>query len=110
MILPGNNLVAARLSILQRSLDVLPRANKLTGTIQGLTKRNALVTKESQEAIFFERQNRAVVIQGPGRAAMEVRDLPALRPGELLVRVENVAVCATDLEILDGSWDTSRKD
>ncbi len=100
---PGRNPVAARLTIPERLVDIiLFRLNKLSGTIQGLIEKNPLVTREAQEEVFFERRNRAVAIQGDGRASLEVRDLPPLRPGELLIRVRNVAVCATDLEILDG--------
>jgi threonine dehydrogenase-like Zn-dependent dehydrogenase len=100
---PGGNPVAARLPVPQRLADViLYRFNKMAGTVRGLTEQSPLVTRESQEEVFFEKRNRAVVIQGPGKAKLETFDLPALRPGELLVRVANVAVCATDLEILDG--------
>jgi len=100
---PGRNPVAGRLSLAQRLLDVvLFRINKTSGMIRGLTEKNPLITRAAQEEVFFERRNRAVVIHGPGKARLEGRDLPSLRPGDLLIRVENVAVCATDLEILDG--------
>ncbi len=100
---PGRNPVAERLSLAQRLLDViLFRINKMSGMIRGLTEQNPLFTRAAQEKVFFERRNRAVVIHGPGKARLEGRDLPSLRPGDLMIRVENVAVCATDLEILDG--------
>lgn len=101
---PAGNPVAQRLNTARRLADVLMyRVSKATGMIRGLTDRNPLASRESQEAVFFNRLNRAVVIQGPGQARLEQRDLPALRPGEVLIRVDHVAVCATDLEILDGS-------
>jgi threonine dehydrogenase-like Zn-dependent dehydrogenase/glycosyltransferase involved in cell wall biosynthesis len=100
---PAGNPVATRLNVARRLADVLMyRVNKSAGMIRGLTDRNPLDSRESEEAVFFNRSNHAVVIQGPGRAKLEVRDLPSLKPGDVLIRVHHVAVCATDLEILDG--------
>ncbi|MAI49160.1 MAG: hypothetical protein CMM16_01170 [Rhodospirillaceae bacterium] len=100
---PAGNPVATRLNVARRLADVLMyRASKTAGMIRGLTDRNPLDSRESEEVVFFNRSNRAVVIQGPGRAKLEVRDLPSLKPGDVLIRVDHVAVCATDLEILDG--------
>jgi 2-desacetyl-2-hydroxyethyl bacteriochlorophyllide A dehydrogenase len=45
----------------------------------------------------------AVVIQGRGRAALVRRPTPKPRRGEVLVRTAWQGICATDLEILDGS-------
>jgi 2-desacetyl-2-hydroxyethyl bacteriochlorophyllide A dehydrogenase len=46
--------------------------------------------------------HRAVVIHGPSRASLDDVASPALLPGDVLVRVAYVGICATDLEILDG--------
>jgi L-iditol 2-dehydrogenase len=46
---------------------------------------------------------RALVICGPGRYALLDRDLPAAGPGDLLLEPLAVGLCATDLELLDGS-------
>lgn len=98
-----HNPAARRLSLAERILDViLFRTNKMAGTIRGLTAMNPLETRQAQEEVFFERRNRAVVIQGPDRAQIETRPLAQLNPGDILVRVDHVAICATDLEILDG--------
>ncbi|MEL0097754.1 MAG: alcohol dehydrogenase catalytic domain-containing protein [Planctomycetaceae bacterium] len=100
---PGGNPVARRLNAWGRIVDVLMyRVCKSTGTFRGLTDRNPLDSRESREAVFFDRQNRAVVVHGPGTAKLEKRDLPPLSPGDVLIRVDNVAVCATDLEIYNG--------
>jgi threonine dehydrogenase-like Zn-dependent dehydrogenase/glycosyltransferase involved in cell wall biosynthesis len=100
---PSGNPAAQRLNFARRLADVLMyRTSKVAGMIRGLTDRNPLDSRESQDAVFFNRDNRAVVIQAPGRAKLEVRDLPALKPGDVLIRVDHVAVCATDLEIFDG--------
>tara|TARA_R110000868_G_scaffold7354_4_gene40000 strand:- start:15249 stop:17162 length:1914 start_codon:yes stop_codon:yes gene_type:complete len=100
---PGANPVATRLSLAQRLGDVvLFRIRKMRGMVVGLLAQNPLVTRESREEVFFDRHNRAVVISGAGRARLESRELPALKPGEALIRVEHVAICATDLDILEG--------
>lgn len=100
---PGENPVAARLSIPERLVDVfLFRVRKIRGMVTGLQAQNPLVTREAREEIFFDRHNRAIVIHGVGDARLESRELPRLKPGEALIRVEHVAICATDLEIYDG--------
>ena len=46
---------------------------------------------------------RALVISGAGRHALLVHDLPPAGPGDLLLAPLAVGLCATDLELLDGS-------
>lgn len=45
----------------------------------------------------------AVVIRGPGKAALEKLPMPKPKRGELLLRVESVGICRTDTEVLEGS-------
>ena len=52
---------------------------------------------------MIKRTSEAVVIHSPGKAALEKVEIPRLKPGEALIRVAHTAVCATDLEILDGT-------
>ena len=46
---------------------------------------------------------RALVISGAGRHALLDHDLPPAGPGDLLLAPLAVGLCATDLELLDGS-------
>jgi len=46
---------------------------------------------------------RALVISGAGRHALLDHELPPARPGDLLLAPLAVGLCATDLELLDGS-------
>lgn len=49
-----------------------------------------------------------MVFDGPGRPLrLEERELPAPRPGQLLLRVRACGVCRTDLHLLDGELDVS---
>ena len=53
--------------------------------------------------LLYDRQYKAVVIHEPGRASLVQVEPTPLRPSEVLVRVAYQAVCATDLEILNGT-------
>ncbi len=79
------------------------RANKVIGTVAGLLDGSAMQNPETKDKIYFDRSFKAVVISAPGRAAIQEIQVPAVNPGDVLIRVACVGVCATDLEILDGS-------
>jgi 2-desacetyl-2-hydroxyethyl bacteriochlorophyllide A dehydrogenase len=78
------------------------RYEKLHGTLQGIWDGAAVENPTRRTKLLFDRHYDAVVIRGPGRAAMERLDLPELRPSEVLIRVAFEGVCATDLEVLGG--------
>lgn len=48
------------------------------------------------------RTMRAFVVTGPGRAGVEEVDAPEAGPGEVVVDVERVGVCGTDVEFFTG--------
>ena len=99
-----DNLAGRRLTF-PRSLQEVAyfRFYKTAGTIRGLLEGRAMETPSSREKLFFDRSTRAVVITGPGHASVANIELPQARPGEIVVRIDRVAVCATDLEIFDGT-------
>jgi 2-desacetyl-2-hydroxyethyl bacteriochlorophyllide A dehydrogenase len=82
---------------------ILFRTNKAIGTVKGLLGGAAVKNRTSREDIFFDRFCRAVVIHGPDRASFEDIKIPEVKPGDALIRVAYEAVCATDLEIYEGS-------
>ncbi len=101
---PGANPVAARLTLGQRLREVAYfRFNRNFGTFRGLLEAHPLETREAREEALFDRSTRAVVIHGPGKVALEERELPELKPGDVVIATAHVGVCATDLEILAGS-------
>jgi 2-desacetyl-2-hydroxyethyl bacteriochlorophyllide A dehydrogenase len=101
---PGNNLAAERMNLPQRLKEVLCfRYYKATGTVRGLLDGQAMASPASREKLFFDRSTRAVVVTGPGQASLTESELPEVRPGEVVIRVDRIAVCATDLEIFEGS-------
>ena len=98
------NPVAERLTLGQQLREILYyRTNKVLGTAKGLLAAHPLETKREQEAIMFDRSTEAVVISGPGKASLETVEVPEVKPGEALIRVAHVGICATDLEIYNGS-------
>lgn len=46
---------------------------------------------------------KCVVIESPGNVRLEQRNLPALKKDFARIRVKAAAICATDLEVLDGN-------
>ena len=100
----NTNPVSERLALGQRLREIVYfRVNKNTGTLRGLLASHPMETRTEQELILFGRTMDAVVIQGPGKAVLENVELPKINPGDILIQVSHVAVCATDLEIFDGS-------
>lgn len=99
-----DNPAAARMTVPQRWAEIIRyRLAKNTGIVTGKLKPHPLETRQEQEDILFDRTTDAVVITGPGRAQLQRVEIPEIRPGEVLIRVAHVAVCATDLEIYNGT-------
>jgi 2-desacetyl-2-hydroxyethyl bacteriochlorophyllide A dehydrogenase len=78
------------------------RLEKALGTARGMTEGVAPLAADEQRRLYFDKGHRAVVIHGPRQASLDIVNTPAIRPGEVLVKVAYVGVCATDLEILNG--------
>lgn len=79
------------------------RYYKLRGTVRGLRDGHILEGSAAREEFYFDKTCRAVVIHGPGRASLEEIEIPEVKPGDVLIKVAYVGVCATDLEVLDGT-------
>lgn len=100
----SNNPVKERLTRGQRIREILYfRFHKNLGTMKGLLAAHPMETRAEQESLLFDRTTDAVVIHGPGNASFEKIELPKLKPGDVLIQVAHVAVCATDLEIFEGT-------
>jgi 2-desacetyl-2-hydroxyethyl bacteriochlorophyllide A dehydrogenase len=79
------------------------RINKSIGTVRGLLDGSVMENPAAKQNIFFDRTCKAVVIHGPGRASLDEVEVPEVKPGDVMIRVAYESVCATDLEILDGT-------
>ena len=103
-IFSSNNPVAKRLAFGQQLREIIYyRTNKALGSAKGLLAADLIETNHELEEIMFDRSTEAVVITGPGKASLATVDVPKVKPGEALIRVSHVAVCATDLEIFNGT-------
>jgi len=101
---PTGNPVRKRLNLSQRLYEIsLFRSHKLAGTVQGLLEPHPMETRAEAEEYLFDRGAEGVVISGPGKAALSAVDFPEVKPGDILIRVSHVAVCATDLELFAGN-------
>jgi len=58
--------------------------------------------ENAHRRLAYDAQYQALVVHGPGQLGFENRDIPELKPGEALIRVAFVGLCATDLEIIEG--------
>lgn len=79
------------------------RYNKTVGTVSGLLNGTDNQEHYRNRNIFFDRSGRAVVVRGVKKAALEMIEIPEVKPGDVLIRVAYEAVCATDLEIYRGT-------
>jgi len=79
------------------------RWEKTAGLLGGIRDGRNLTSSTMRAEMYFDKTFPAVVIRGPGVAALEGRPVPSLKPSEILVRVAFQGICATDLEILDGT-------
>lgn len=79
------------------------RFEKTLGTISGIVDSRGISNPARRADMFFQKEFPAIVVRGPHQARLEERTIPSLKPGEVLVRVSHVGICATDLEILEGT-------
>jgi 2-desacetyl-2-hydroxyethyl bacteriochlorophyllide A dehydrogenase len=78
------------------------RYEKTIGTIYGIVDSRGITNPARKAELFFQQEFPAVVVRGPHAARIEQRTVPNLKPGEVLVRVSYVGICATDIEVLEG--------
>lgn len=85
-------------------LAPLFRASATLGFYRGGLARERLRSAAARAAISNGRPSgRAVIVSGPGRHELAPREPAAPRPGEVVVRVAYVGVCATDVEVAEGT-------
>ena len=89
--------------LLEKSKEIIYyRTYKTLGVSAGLLNGAPFQEPKKRDAFYYERQGRAVVIHGPHKATLEQRDIPEIKPGDVLIEVAYVSVCGTDLDVLSG--------
>ncbi|SVC53675.1 uncharacterized protein METZ01_LOCUS306529, partial [marine metagenome] len=73
------------------------------GTARGLLDHSEAQIVADHQGFFFKDDVTAVVVTGPGHASHTMVTLPEMKPGDVVVRVEYVGVCGTDLELFRGT-------
>ncbi|HWR91923.1 MAG TPA: alcohol dehydrogenase catalytic domain-containing protein, partial [Desulfobacterales bacterium] len=100
----GHNGLTSKMSFRNMIRETtLFRANKSIGTMKGLLDGGIMENPSAREKIFFDRCCQAVVIRRPGEAALEDIEIPGVKPGDVLIRVAYEGVCATDMDIFNGT-------
>ena len=76
---------------------------KARGTVRGFLDRSEAQVVVDHQGFFFKEDVAAVVVSSPGHASLKMVTLPEVKPGDVVVRVEYVGICGTDLEVFRGS-------
>ena len=76
---------------------------KSRGTVRALLDNSEDQVVLDHQGFFFNTDTEAVVVSRPGHAALHKIKLPAMKPGDVIVRVDFAGVSETDLKILNGS-------
>jgi 2-desacetyl-2-hydroxyethyl bacteriochlorophyllide A dehydrogenase len=84
------------------------RYEKLVGTVGGITDSRGLLNPARRAEMFFGNGFPALVVRGPNRMQLEERNVPSLKPGEILVRVSHVGIGSSDLALIEGRSATPR--
>lgn len=79
------------------------RFEKLVGTVSGILHGTKMDNPLARREMFFKAKSEAVVIHGPNRASLEKVDIPPVKPGDVLIKVAYEGICATDIEIFEGT-------
>ncbi len=58
---------------------------------------------QEKNTIFRPGENQAVVIKGKHKAGVEEISISEMKPGDILIKVDYVGVCRTDIEIYEGT-------
>ena len=73
------------------------------GSRQGWFYDKALDLEKDKQDIFFREDNLAALIEGKHKARLTKISLPEMKPGDILIKVDYVGVCRTDLEVYEGT-------
>jgi 2-desacetyl-2-hydroxyethyl bacteriochlorophyllide A dehydrogenase len=89
---------------LQRVEEILRfRYYQWKGSRLGWAQAPTLDLNKEKETIFYSVDNKSVVIKDKDKAEYGEVKLPELKPGDVLLSVDYVGICRTDLEVLEGA-------
>jgi len=73
------------------------------GSRQGWFRDRGLDLDKDKQELFFSEANKVVLIEDKHTVSLTKIPLPEMKPGDILIRVEYVGVCRTDLEVYEGT-------
>lgn len=73
------------------------------GSNNGWSQGKDIDFNREKNTIFFPQENRAVVVTAKHKAEIESVPILEMKPGDILIKIDYVGVCRTDLEIYDGT-------
>jgi len=73
------------------------------GSKAGWFQGKDLDLKRDRNSVFRPSENMSVVIGGKDKAELEEVPLPEMKPGDILIKVDYVGVCGTDIEVFEGT-------
>lgn len=73
------------------------------GSRQGWFRDRELDLNREKYNFYFPPTSQSVVIEGKGKAKFKEVPIPEIRPGYVLIKVDYVGVCRTDLEVYEGT-------
>ena len=74
-----------------------------TGTRQGWFADRELDFDRARYSLFYPPANTAVVIKDAKHVVITDIPIPEMKPGDILIKVEYVGVCQTDIEVYEGT-------
>ncbi|MDO8505552.1 MAG: alcohol dehydrogenase catalytic domain-containing protein [bacterium] len=79
------------------------RYNQWKGTRQGWYRDHDIDIERERGALFFSGANMRVVVTEKSNARLEESQVPEIKPGDVLIKVAFTGVCATDVEVYEGT-------
>jgi D-arabinose 1-dehydrogenase-like Zn-dependent alcohol dehydrogenase len=78
------------------------RYEKAAGSVGGITDSRGLLNPARRSEAFFGNGFPALVVRGANKVNLEERNVPSLKPGEILVRISHVGLTSVDLDVVEG--------
>ena len=78
------------------------RYEKAAGSVGGITDSRGLLNPARRAEAFFGNGFPALVVRSPNKCELEERNVPSLKPGEILVRISHVGLTSLDLDVVEG--------
>ena len=101
--------VIRRRKPLRKIVQVFPtRIAENMGRYRGLYHHKQ-ISRELRHRLDYPKRSESVVIQAAGQHGIQETDIPQVGPGEVLIQVAYVGVCATDLDVAEGNLEYYQK-